>query len=358
MTKKTYKEDKKKLKHKFDLFIDIKNLDNLANDLKSLNIKEDLSLPSFFNIQPEYESKYRAFVPIMTGCNKFCTYCAVPYTRGRETSRKSKEIIKEIKGLLNKGYKEIILLGQNVNSYGLDKNKEIKFPELLKKIDQLDNNNWWLKFMTSHPYDLSDDLIKVMKNGKHINKYLHLPVQSGSDSMLKRMNRHYTIKDYKKLVNKIKKEIPNIAISTDIIVGFSGETEKEFKDTKKLIKDLNFNLSFISQYSERKGTTASKLYKDDIPKNIKKQRWEIINDIIKENSYEFNKSLIGKESEYLVDIVKKEKDKYNNIGKLGNYISVHLINDKPLKIGKIYKVKIIEAKHWGVKAKLIYAKTK
>ncbi len=346
-------EDKKKLEHQFDLFIDIKNLDNLANDLKSLHPKESLSFPTFFNIKPEYESKYRAFVPIMTGCNKFCTYCVVPHTRGKETSRQSKDIIKEIKELLNKDYKEIILLGQNVNSYGLDKDNEIKFPELLKKIDNLNNNNWWLKFMTSHPYDLSDDLIKIMKQGKHINKYLHLPVQSGSESMLKRMNRHYSIKDYKKLIKKIRKEIPNIAISTDIIVGFSKETKKEFEDTKKLVNDLKFNLSFTSQYSERKGTTASRLYKDDIPKEIKKERWNEINNIIKENSYQFNKSLIGKELEYLVDVVKKEKDKYNNIGKLANYISVHLINNKPLGIGKIYKIKVIESKNWGIKAILI-----
>ena len=346
-------EDRKKIKDKFDLFIDIKKLENLAEDIKKIIPEEKLAIPSFFNIKPNYESKYRAYIPIMTGCNKFCSYCAVPYTRGRETSRPSKEIIKEIKELLNKNYKEIILLGQNVNSYGLDKKNEIKFPELLKTIDELNNNDWWLKFMTSHPYDLSKNLIKIIKNGKHINKYLHLPVQSGSDNLLKKMNRHYNIKDYKKLINNIKKEIPNIAISTDIITGFCGETEKQYKETEKLLKDLKFNLAYISQYSKRSSTVADKLYKDDIPKNIKKERWYLLNEVIKENSLEFNNLLLNKEHIVLIDTVKEKNNKYINIGKLSNYISIHIEDDNKLKIGEFYKIKITESKSWGVKGKLI-----
>ena len=347
-------EDRKKLAHKFDLFIDIKNLTNLASDINKINPEEKLAfLPSFFEIKPNYESKYRAYVPIMTGCNKFCTYCAVPYTRGREVSRPSPEILLEIKELLKKGYKEIVLLGQNVNSYGLDQEKEIKFPELLQKIDKLNNKNWWLKFLTSHPYDLSDDLIKVMKNGKHISKYLHLPVQSGSDTMLKKMNRHYTIKNYKKIINKVKKEIKNIAISTDIIVGFCGETKKQFKDTEKLMKDLKYNLAYLSQYSERSGTVAHKLHKDDISHKIKKERWNILNNIVKKNSLNFNKKLLNKKYEVLIDVINKKNKKYNNIGKLDNYITIHMTTNKPLKKGAFYKVKIIEAKPWGLKGMLI-----
>ena len=181
--------DKKKLADKFDIFLDIKNLDKLAENLQAAAPEEKLALPNFFDITPSYYSSYRAYVPIMTGCNKFCTYCAVPYTRGREVSRPSQSIIEEVKTLLHQGYKEIILLGQNVNSYGLDKKKlgeqELSFPELLKKIDNL-ADHFWLKFLTSHPYDMSDELISVMKNGKNINNYLHLPVQSGSDEILKK----------------------------------------------------------------------------------------------------------------------------------------------------------------------------
>ena len=196
--------DQKKLENKFDLFIDIKNLSNLSQDLQKIAPEEKLALPEFFDIQPSYYSKFRAYVPIMTGCNKFCTYCAVPYTRGRENSRPSQQIITEVKDLLNRGYKEIILLGQNVNSYGLDKKKlgedEISFPELLKQIDNL-GDHFWLKYLTSHPYDMSDELIEVIKHGKNINSYLHLPVQAGSDEMLKKMNRHYSIAEYTKLIN-------------------------------------------------------------------------------------------------------------------------------------------------------------
>jgi len=346
-------EDRKKLKPKFDLFIDIKNLDNLATEINKIKPEEKLALPSFFDIKPSYGSEYKAYIPIMTGCNKFCTYCAVPYTRGREVSRPAADIIKEVKELLEKGYKEIILLGQNVNSYGLDRKEEIKFPELLKKIDKISKKEWWLKFLTSHPYDLSSDLIKVMKESKHINKYLHLPVQSGSNNILKKMNRHYTIKSYTKVIKKVKKEIPNIAISTDIIVGFCGETNKEFLATKQLLEDLKYNLAYISQYSERSGTIAHKLHKDDIPQKIKKERWHILNEIIKNNSLEFNKELLNKEKRVLIDAIKKKGKLYNNTGKLGNYISTHIETKKPLKVGEFYTIRISEAKSWGLKGELI-----
>ncbi len=340
-------EDQKKLKDKFDIFIDIKNLDNLAESIQKIAPEEKLALPEFFDIAPSYYSKYRAYVPIMTGCNKFCTYCAVPYTRGREVSRDSKDIINEVKKLLKQNYKEIILLGQNVNSYGLDKKSEIKFPELLDKIAKLDKH-FWLKFLTSHPYDMSDDLIDVMAKNKNINNYLHLPVQSGSDSMLKKMNRHYKIADYKKLIKKIKTKIPNIAISSDFIVGFCGETDKEFEDTVKLFDQLKYNMAYVSQYSERSGTTAAKLYKDDIDKKTKKQRWEVMNKLLAKYSLEFNKQLLNTEQEALIDVVKPGK----GIGKLSNYVTVHVMNNK-LKIGNFYKIKITKAHVWGLEGELI-----
>ena len=348
--------DQKKLAHQFDLFIDIKNLDNLAEDLKNIAPEQKLALPDFFDISPSYQSKFRAYVPIMTGCNKFCSYCAVPYTRGREISRSSQSILKEVKGLLDNGYKEIMLLGQNVNSYGKDLKNEITFPELLKKIDSL-SDHFWLKFLTSHPYDMSDELIEVMTEAKNINHYLHLPVQSGSNKILKKMNRHYTVAHYKKLIKKIKKAIPDIAISTDIIVGFCGETDKDFEATKKLMKEIDYNMAYMGQYSSRADTVATKLYKDDVPNKTKKARWNILNTQMSKQSLAFNKNLLGQKQEALIDLVKKEKKGYTNIAKLANYLPVHIKTKKPLKVGEFYQVKITATTLWGLEAEL-YTKDK
>lgn len=343
--------DQKKLKDQFDLFIDIKNLHGLAASLKNIAPEEKLSLPDFFDIEPSYYSSYRAYVPIMTGCNKFCSYCAVPYTRGREVSRPSQQIITEVKDLLSKGYKEIVLLGQNVNSYGLDRKQEIKFPELLKKIDFL-SEHFWLKYLTSHPYDMSDELIQAMSECKNLNPYLHLPVQSGSNKILKKMNRHYTVSTYNKLIKKIRRIIPSIAISTDIIVGFCSETEADFKATKKLVKNANYNMAYIGQYSQRAGTAAAKLYKDDIKKSVKKARWQKLNNIFKKQSLAFNKTLIGRQEEALIDSVEKNNGKYINIGRLANYVAVYVHTKKPLQVGQFYQTKITAAQTWGLKAEL------
>ncbi|PLX24435.1 tRNA (N6-isopentenyl adenosine(37)-C2)-methylthiotransferase MiaB [Candidatus Parcubacteria bacterium] len=348
-------EDQKKLKDKFDLFIDIKNLQGLAENLKAIAPEQKLALPDFFDISPSYYSDYRAYVPIMTGCNKFCSYCAVPYTRGREVSRPSKTIIKEVRELLDKGYKEIILLGQNVNSYGKDLHKqgkkEIDFPELLKKVDSL-GDHFWLKFLTSHPYDMSDKLIKAMSECKNLSDYLHLPVQSGSNKVLKKMNRHYTVAEYKKLIHKVRSAMPDMAISTDIIVGFCSETDKDFRDTLKLSKDLNYNMAYMSQYSSRVGTVAAKLYEDDVPQKTKKTRWEKINALISKQSMEFNKKLIGQSREVLIDAVVKKDGYYKNVGKLSNYVAAHIKTKHPLKVGEFYNVTIKSAKFWGLTAEL------
>lgn len=349
--------DRKKLAHKFDLFINIKNLENLAEDLKKIAPEEKLALPNFFEIIPDYKSNYRAYVPIMTGCNKFCSYCAVPYTRGREVSRSSKEILEEVKHLLNHGFKEIVLLGQNVNSYGLDKKgKEIQFPELLKKVDSL-GDHFWLKFLTSHPYDMSDELIKAMSACKNLNDYLHLPIQSGSNKVLKKMNRHYKIAEYKKLLKKVRQLMPNIAISTDIIVGFCSETYKDFLATKKVFQEMDYNMAYISQYSTREGTIADKMHVDDVSAAEKKKRWQELNVELNKQSAKFNKTLLGQTKEILIDSVKKDAKHYKNIGKLSNYITAHVKTTKPLKIGQFYKVKITEAKAWGVTGE-IYHKPK
>lgn len=217
------------------------------------------------------DDKTNAYVNIIYGCNKFCTYCIVPYVRGREKSRDAKEIYEEVKDLVqNKGYKYITLLGQNVNSYGKDFETPFSFSDLLVQLCQIEGD-FKIKFMTSHPMDFTDDLIKVMKNEPKVAKCLHLPVQSGSTNVLQKMNRHYDIKHYKKVINKVKRAIPNISLSTDIIVGFPGETDKEFRATMKLIKNVKYDQIFAFMYSKRKGTPASEM-PNQVDEKIKNDR--------------------------------------------------------------------------------------
>lgn len=218
-----------------------------------------------------------SFVPIMTGCNNFCSYCAVPYTRGREKSRPVNDIIKEVKDLIKNNHKEITLLGQNVNSYQSGGSPQIGFHELLKILNDLPGD-FKINFLTSHPKDMSDNLISIIASSKKVSKNIHLPIQSGDNEILKKMNRGYTVQDYKKLIKKIRQQIPKAEISTDFIVGFPGETEKQFQNTVKLIKEMNFRRAFISSYSPRSGTAAAKL-KDNIPSGIKKRRKRILLDM-------------------------------------------------------------------------------
>lgn len=217
------------------------------------------------------DDKTNAYVNIIYGCNKFCTYCIVPYVRGREKSRNIKEIYNEVKDLVqNQGYKYITLLGQNVNSYGKDLKNPTTFSELLKLLCTIEGD-FKIKFMTSHPMDFSDDLIKVMKTENKVAKALHLPVQSGSSAILKKMNRHYDYKHYMKIIKKVKRAIPNIALSTDIIVGFPGETESDFNKTLKLIKKVKYDQVFAFMYSKRTGTPAAE-FTNQVDESVKNDR--------------------------------------------------------------------------------------
>ncbi len=248
-----------------------------------------------FSYKPVRKDKINAFIPISNGCNNFCTYCVVPYTRGREISRPYQDIIKEATELKLKGYKTITLLGQNVNSYGADcgdipslKPIYVKhlgryriptlFPYLLEDIAKIGFEK--VDFISSNPWDFSDELINIITRNKNITRTIHLPVQSGDDRILKRMNRWYTAKEYLLLISKIKKKISRIKFTTDIIVGFCGETEKEFNNTVKLCKKAGFSWAYISIYSSRPFTAATKVMKDDVPYIIKKKRWQILEDLI------------------------------------------------------------------------------
>jgi tRNA-2-methylthio-N6-dimethylallyladenosine synthase len=231
---------------------------------------EVIRFTDLFKIEPKL--KYQeGFIPIMEGCNNFCTYCVVPYTRGREYYREKEEIICEAKKLIERGYQKITLLGQNVNSYP-------NFPQLLEEIVNLPGN-FTVTFLTSHPKDFSDELIDVIAKSEKIVKHLNLPVQSGDDEILIKMNRPYTIKQYKDLVKKIRQKIPTIKLSTDIIVGFPGETEKQFKNTVKLFKEIKFDNAYISKYSPRPGTASSKI-EDNVPLEEKKKRERVLREIM------------------------------------------------------------------------------
>lgn len=236
----------------------------------------------YFDLAPVYSNPASANVPVMSGCNNFCSYCAVPLTRGREKSRPAGEIIAEIKNLVAKKYKEIWLLGQNVNSY---QSKNINFPKLLKSVNAVPGE-FKINFLTSHPKDMSDELIKTMASCGKVSKEMHLPLQSGDGRILEKMNRHYTPARYKNLVRKIRREIAGVKISTDIIVGFPGETKKQFQNTLKLCQQIKFDKAYVARYSPRPGTAAAKLA-DDVPLPEKKRRWQILENLI-------NKPNLGK----------------------------------------------------------------
>ncbi len=275
------KEGKYNLKNKLpfvDIIVGTHNINEIGSHLKKLTnsqqrIVEILDAPnSSMDINGAIrDDKTNAYVNIIYGCNKFCTYCIVPYVRGREKSRPMNEIYKEVKDLVqNHGYKYITLLGQNVNSYGKDLNEKTTFAELLKHLCTIEGD-FKLKFMTSHPMDFSDDLIKVMKNENKVAKALHLPVQSGSSAILKKMNRHYDAKHYMKIIKKVKRAIPNISLSTDIIVGFPGETESDFNKTMKLIKKVKYDQVFAFMYSKRTGTPAA-TFDNQVEEEVKNVR--------------------------------------------------------------------------------------
>lgn len=288
-----------------------------------------------------------AWVNINYGCNNFCSYCIVPYVRGRERSRKPEDIIKECKDLINLGYKYITLLGQNVNSYGNDfEDKDINFAKLLQSIASIDGD-FRLKFMTSHPKDLSEEVVQVIASNEKIAKVIHLPIQSGSNNILKSMNRKYTREHYLSLINMIRKYIPHAYISTDIIVGFPGETDEDFMDTYNLIDKVKYDGVFAFMYSRRSGTVADKM-PNQIPENIKKDRIHKLLELSKRTTKEINKNSIGK----IYNVIAKTAtmDGYETLSDSGKTI---FVNEK-LTENEFYKVKITKFVSNKLFAELVY----
>lgn len=283
---------------------------------------------------------FKCGINIMFGCNNFCSYCIVPYVRGRERSREPEEIINEIKSLTDDGVVEVMLLGQNVNSYGKNLENPISFAELLKRVEQIEGLER-IRFMTSHPKDLSDELIEVMANSKKICRHLHLPLQSGSDRILKAMNRRYTKEGYIALVEKIRKAIPDIAITTDIIVGFPGETAEDVADTIDVIRRCRFENAFTFIYSKRTGTPAAAM-ENQCEESFVKEQFDKVLKCVQETSEESVGKLTGMVAEVMTEEV-NEKEQGLVTGRLSNNVMVHFPGDQSL-IGKIVKVKLLESK--------------
>lgn len=291
------------------------------------------------DLPSERKYSFKTGINIMFGCNNFCTYCIVPYVRGRERSRKPEEIIKEIQDLVADGVVEVMLLGQNVNSYGKNLEHPMTFAQLLQEVEKIEGLER-IRFMTSHPKDLSDELIQVMKHSKKICRHLHLPLQSGSSRILKAMNRHYTKEQYVDLALKIRREIPDISITTDIIVGFPGETEEDFEETMDVVRKVRYDSAFTFIYSKRTGTPAAAW--EQVPASVIKPRFERLLKEVQEISAEMCKKDIGKTMSALVEGIDEKNSEYVT-GRLSNNVMVHFKGDSSL-IGRIVDVTLEESK--------------
>ncbi|MBR3173447.1 MAG: tRNA (N6-isopentenyl adenosine(37)-C2)-methylthiotransferase MiaB [Eubacterium sp.] len=283
---------------------------------------------------------FKSGVNIMFGCNNFCSYCIVPYVRGRERSRKPEDIVKEVEKLVSEGVVEVMLLGQNVNSYGKTLDEPISFAELLRRVTEVDGLKR-IRFMTSHPKDLSDELIETMHSSEKICKQFHLPMQSGSNRILKEMNRHYTREDYLEIVRKLRESVPDIGLSTDIIVGFPGETEEDFQDTLELIKECRFDSVFTFIYSKRTGTPAAEM-PNQVEESVIKDRFNRLLKVVNQISNEKINEKIGETVEVLIEEKNEKLDNFIS-GRLSNNTVVHVPGDESL-IGTIQNVKLNEAK--------------
>ena len=311
----------------------------LTSDSQIIDIWEDTD-QIVEDLPVDRKYSFKSGINIMFGCNNFCSYCIVPYVRGRERSREPKEIIREIEKLVNEGVIEVMLLGQNVNSYGKNLDNPMSFAELLTEIEKIEGLKR-IRFMTSHPKDLSDELIEVMAKSEKICKHIHLPLQSGSDRVLKEMNRRYTKEQYLSLVEKIKKAIPDVAVTTDIIVGFPGETAADVDDTIDVIRKVHYDNAFTFIYSKRTGTPAA-ARPDQCDEAEVKENFDRVLNAVKEEAMIRNGYLVGRVEEALVEEINAHDDAFVT-GRLSNNSMVHFKGDASL-IGKLVKVNILEAK--------------
>ena len=312
-----------------------------ASRKKVVDIKETEDISNRDLMPKKRTSGINAWVNIMYGCNNFCTYCIVPYVRGREVSRPIKDIKSEVESVVKEGYKQVTLLGQNVNSYGNDvEDENVNFANLLRTLDQIDGD-FRLTFMTSHPKDISNEVIDIIASSKHILHYLHLPVQSGSNAVLKAMNRRYTVESYLTKIDYAKRKIPDIEFSSDIIVGFPGETEEDFNQTMDLVKKVEYEQLFMFIYSKRKGTVAEKM-QNQVDLLTKKDRLKRLIDLQNQIGTKVAEKYIGKTVDVLVSDVHPKKNGYV-IGTTFTNKNVNFLGGKEL-VGKTVKVRITSSK--------------
>lgn len=365
------KHDRERLGKEFDYVVDLEDIPKIP---EVLGEGKALDLDDYFSVAPKHDSEFKAFIPIMTGCDKFCTYCAVPYTRGREVSRPANDILTECKQLIAQGYKEINLLGQNVNSYvgqmevkqekrgllvmnrkaqasGSTQVETVDFSDLLQLVADIPGD-FWIRYVTSHPYDMSDKLIEAMASNEKIVNHINLPVQAGADSILKKMNRHYTVEHYKERLTKIRELLHPVSICTDIIIGFCGETHDEFMQTLQLMKDVEYDLAYLNKYSPRPGAVAQRKYEDTVPWEEKKNRERQLNDVLKETALKKNQVYLGQVVRVLVDEAKEVDGLCKNIGKTDLWKSVHFQAARDYT-GQFVEVKITHVEPFGMTGELV-----
>ena len=332
---------------------DLMHLPNMLTEMHHTHGADEVSeMQSYFHISPKITNITQVFIPIMSGCNNFCSFCIVPYTRGRNESRDIAEIMEEVEKMAKRGATEVNFVGQNVNTYeptDFEKgSSDSAFTQLLRQVDAVEGIKR-IRFYTVHPQDMGDDVIALYGELKSMVPHIHLPVQSGSNSCLERMNRHYSVERFKELVNKLRDKIPNISITTDIITGFCGETEEEFMGSLNLIKDCKIDLVYVSKYSQRPNTLASKKFKDDIPFDVKKDRFERITEAMKAVSEDYLRQFVGHTVEVLVEKVEKGFAS----GKIPEFKLCRFKSDDPKLVGEYVKVKVTESKEWVLEGDVV-----
>ena len=358
--------DEKKFSKLFDFLFKMDHLLDLGDQLKQVGMlpnvqpielvsDPDALRTDYWKVEPSYSSDIEAYIQIQNGCNKFCTYCAVPYTRGREVSRSSNEILEELALVVERGNKVITLLGQNVNSYGFDKKgEELTFAQLLEQVGEFglkSGKEFWVYFTAPHPHDMTDDVLEMVAKYPHLGKQIHLPVQSGDDTVLKNMNRRYTVADYMKIIGSIRRLLPTATIFTDIIVGFLDETEENFQNTAKLMHEVKFNMAYVAMYSPRPGAKAARV-EDEMPKVEKSRRHRILSEILCDESFDLNRAMVGKTFRVLVENVDPRVSDCLR-GRTEGKLIVRIKNAPESLVGTFVDVEITEASNMSMTGVLV-----
>ena len=359
--------DEKKFLNLFDLLFRMNQLTELPDMLtqsgivteysvkKSSSFIKENDLTDFWQVKPNYSKTFEAFIPIQNGCDKFCSFCAVPYTRGKEVSRSSDEILDEIMQLVEKDVKSITLLGQNVNSYGLDKpNNELTFAELLNKIGiigESSDKDFWVYFTSPHPRDMTREVIEIISSYDCLAKQIHLPLQSGDNKLLRKMNRNHNVEDYLKIISDIKELLPSATIFTDLIVGFCGETDEQVAKTAEIMLEVEFNMAYIAKYSPRIGARSAR-WDDDVTHKQKTERLARLTEVLKRTSYHHNEKMVGQKVKVLVE--KKDQRLPGAVAaRTEGKLPVRIENAPDNIVGTFQEVEIIAASELSLSGLLV-----